>query len=281
MTDSRHISSDDLALHAMNALSPEEAAAARLHLAECAECRDQLAEISGDLALVAMSIEQQEVPSGARQRFIDRITAAPRTGDAPTPLHPSPVISISREKKAPRALGWIPWVAAAAQLILCANLYVRVRILHDQVEMAEAQLATNERSMKARIAQNTRAWTLLDALTAPAAQRINLTAGKTPPAPSARAVYLPARGALVLQASNMQPLPANKTYELWIIPMKGAPMPAGMFRPDAAGSGSVVLPAIPTGVQAKAFGITIENEGGADTPTMPIVWSGAAPAAGE
>jgi hypothetical protein len=166
-------------------------------------------------------------------------------------------------------------------LILCANLYVRVRILNDQVATAEAQLTNNERSIKARIAQNTRAWMLLDALTAPAAQRITLTAGKTPPAPSARAVYLAPRGALVLQASNMQPLPANKTYELWIIPMKGAPMPAGMFRPDASGSGSVVLPTIPTGVQAKAFGITIENEGGADTPTMPIVLSGAAPAAGE
>jgi anti-sigma-K factor RskA len=281
MTDSRHISFDDLALHAMNALSPEESAAARLHLAGCAECRDQLAEIAGDLALVAISTEQQEIPSGARQRFIDRIAAAPRSDAATPPPQSSPVISISREKKASRSLGWIPWVAAAALLILCVNLYVRVRILNDQVAMAEAQLANNERSMKARIAQNTRAWMLLDALTAPAAQRITLTAGKTPPAPSARAVYLARRGALVLQASNMPPLSANKTYELWIIPMKGAPMPAGMFRPDASGSGSVVLPAIPTGVQAKAFGITVENEGGADTPTMPIVLSGAAPAAGE
>ena len=93
--------------------------------------------------------------------------------------------------------------------------------------------------------------------------------------------YLPARGALVLQASNMQALPANKTYELWVIPATGAPIPAGLFRPDASGSGSVVLPEIPHGVQAKAFGITIENAGGASTPTMPIVLSGAAPAAGE
>jgi hypothetical protein len=34
-------------------------------------------------------------------------------------------------------------------------------------------------------------------------------------------------------------------------------------------------------VMAKAFGVTIENAGGAETPTMPIVLSGAASSAGE
>jgi hypothetical protein len=66
-----------------------------------------------------------------------------------------------------------------------------------------------------------------------------------------------------------------------VIPTSGAPIPAGLFRPDASGSGSVVLPAIPQGVTAKAFGITIENAGGASTPTAPILLSGAAPASGE
>ena len=118
-------------------------------------------------------------------------------------------------------------------------------------------------------------------LHAPSAQHVVLTAGMTPPAPSARAVYLASRGALVLQASNMQPLPENKTYELWVIPAAGAPIPAGLFRPDASGSASVLLPSIPQGVPAKAFGITIENAGGSNTPTAPIILSGAAPAAGE
>jgi anti-sigma-K factor RskA len=79
----------------------------------------------------------------------------------------------------------------------------------------------------------------------------------------------------------MQPLPENKTYELWVIPTSGAPVPAGLFRPDASGSASVLLPPIPQGLQAKAFGITIENAEGSNTPTAPIILSGAAPAAGE
>ena len=71
-------------------------------------------------------------------------------------------------------------------------------------------------------------------------------------------------------------LPIAKVYELWIIPADGtAPVPAGTFRPDARGYASVVMPQIPKGVAAKAFGVTMEAEGGATTPTMPILLVGA------
>jgi hypothetical protein len=278
MTGGNHISYDDLALHAMHALSSEESATVRLHLSECADCREQLAEIAGDLALVAISVEQQPIPEGARQRFVDRITAAFDTN-----VHPAhaPVIPIAREKKPAKSWIWVPWTAVAALLILSAGMGVKSYFLGQQLDTEDAILRRDERLIQKQNAENRRAQDLLDALTAPTAQRITLTTGKTPPAPSARAVYLASRGALLLQASNMQPLPANKTYELWVIPASGAPIPAGTFRPDAAGGGSVVLPQIPRGVTAKAFGITIENEGGSSTPTLPIVLSGAAPVAGE
>ncbi len=278
MTDDRHISLEELALHAMQALTSEESAAVRLHLSECAECREQLAEISGDLALVAMSVEQHPVPEGARERFVNRITATPAKSPQPAM---APVIPIVPEKRAPRFASWIPWTAVAAMLIVSAALGLRAYILNQQLESEDALIRRQERLIQARNAENLKARALLDVLTAPNAQRVVLTTGKTPPAPSARAVYLPSRGALILQASNMQPLPADKTYELWVIPASGAPIPSGIFRPDASGSASVVLPSIPLGVPAKAFGITIENAGGSATPTAPIILSGAAPAAGE
>jgi anti-sigma-K factor RskA len=62
---------------------------------------------------------------------------------------------------------------------------------------------------------------------------------------------------------------------LWLIPANGqAPIPAGLFRPDASGSASLVLPPLPKDVDAKAFGVTIEDARGATTPTLPIVLSG-------
>jgi anti-sigma-K factor RskA len=67
-----------------------------------------------------------------------------------------------------------------------------------------------------------------------------------------------------------------------VIPADGkAPIAAGLFRPDAAGSASVLLPPLPKGVPAKAFGVTIEKAEGSATPTAPIILVGAVPAAGE
>jgi anti-sigma-K factor RskA len=84
------------------------------------------------------------------------------------------------------------------------------------------------------------------------------------------------KGALVFTASNMEPLQPYKVYELWILPVGGHdPVPAGTFTPDARGNASVILPDVPKGLDAKAFAITIEDDGGSKTPTMPIIMSGA------
>jgi anti-sigma-K factor RskA len=109
----------------------------------------------------------------------------------------------------------------------------------------------------------------------PEAQRVTLVAAKGPPQPQGKAFYLRNRGSLVFLANNMPPLPPQKAYELWLIPTSGAPIPAGVFKPDARGNASVVNPPLPTGTEAKAFAITVENEAGAATPTMPIVMVGA------
>ena len=279
MTGNRHISQEDLALEAMGALANEECAAVRLHLEECAECREQLAEMTGDLALVAMSVEQHGVPAGARQRFVERIAGAPAQEQQPLR---APVIRFAPEKRAARTISWVPWVAVAAMVIICAAMGIVIYFQNQQLEGAFAVVERQNAQIGKQNADVLHARALLELLNTPAAQRVTLTTGKTPPAPSARAIYLASRGALILQASNMQPLPPNKTYELWVIPEKGAPIPAGLFRPDASGSGSVVMPPmIPPGLTAKAFAITIENAAGSATPTMPIVLSGAAPAGGE
>ena len=83
------------------------------------------------------------------------------------------------------------------------------------------------------------------------------------------------RNSLVFLANNMPALPAEKAYELWLIPVNGNPIPAGVFKPDAHGSASVVNPPLPAGTEAKAFAITVENEAGAATPTAPILMMGA------
>jgi anti-sigma-K factor RskA len=154
--------------------------------------------------------------------------------------------------------------------IVAVSLGVQNRALNGELE-DESNLVTN------LAGQASKAQQVLEVLTAPSAQRVILTEGKTPAEPTARATYLPERGGLVLLATNLKPLPEGKTYELWVIPANGkAPVPAGLFRPDEVGTATLVLPPLSPGIQAKAFGVTIEKASGSDAPTSPIILSGTA-----
>jgi anti-sigma-K factor RskA len=262
MMGAPHISQDDLALTALQALSLDESAAVREHLSVCELCRDELARLTGDLAMVALSVDQHPLPSGARERFSQRIGFDTTTAK---PAEPVPIRSAASFDGA----RWIAWFAAAAALILAAGLGFEVKSLQARLHDKESRIASLE-------ASQSRAEQVVEVLTAPSAQRILLTAHKTPPAPNGRVVYLASRGELIFQASNLAHVPATKTYELWVIPADGsAPVPAGLFRPDASGNGSVMLPTIPKGVTAKAFGVTLEDAAGSQTPTAPILLAGA------
>ena len=165
-------------------------------------------------------------------------------------------------------LGWLGWGLALAMLAVAAYLGYDNHKLQQQVREDQGRIA--------RLAAGAdRAEELTEALTSPAAKQVTLTETRRPAQPVGHATYLPARGALIFVASNLRPIPESKTYELWLIPANGkAPMPAGLFRPDASGSASVVMPTLPPGVEAKAFGVTIEETQGSATPTLPIVMAG-------
>ena len=261
MTNGDHITQEDLAFYAMQGLSQEDTASISEHLQSCAPCRAELAGVLGDLALVGLSVKQEQLPLGARQRFLQKLASDPRTQGSATP------VAMKSKNRGPGF--WVPWVATAAMAIATISLAVQNRALnadlHDQLS-----LVTN------LAAQASRAQQVLELLTAPGAQRVTLTEGKGPVQPTARATYLPERGGVILLATNLRPLPEGKTYELWVIPANGkAPVPAGTFRPDTVGSATLVLPPLPPGIAAKAFGVTVENAGGSSTPTSPIVLSGA------
>ncbi|GGG91614.1 anti-sigma factor [Silvibacterium dinghuense] len=166
------------------------------------------------------------------------------------------------------SFGVLGWITAAAAIIVAIYLGNR------GIQMQQTQLA--DRSDLARLsAQAEHAQLLTDALTSPEAKQVTLAETRQTPQPSGYATYLPAKGALVFMARNLHSLKADKTYELWLMPADGKPpIPAGLFHPDTTGSASVILPSVPSGIQARGFGVTIEDAQGAQTPTLPIVMSG-------
>jgi anti-sigma-K factor RskA len=97
------------------------------------------------------------------------------------------------------------------------------------------------------------------------------------PAPSARARVIwssPSGGLLV--ASGLPSPPAGKTYQLWAIVGKNAPVPAGLLEVDARGAGSLRVPPLPGVDAVDVFAVTLEPGGGVPAPTGPMYLAGKA-----
>ncbi len=262
MTGNEHISHEDLALHGMQALSQGEAAAVDAHLAQCALCRDEFAGLAGDTALLGLSVPQQPLPAGARERFLQKVAVDAASAQRPVRQNPGGNVL------AFPSLTWIPWAIAAALACVSVFLGVRNNTLNQELGDAYGKISgVSAESAKAR--------QVVDVLTSQSAQHVVLTANKTTVEPTGRVVYLAESGSLIFQANHLKLLATDKTYELWVIPLSGNPIAAGLFRPDPAGDASVVLPPLPKGIPAKAFGVTVEKVEGASTPTAPIILVGA------
>lgn len=243
---------DDLALYALGTLSGAERTAVEKHLQECAECRHELERLRGDVALLAFSTSGPRPPARSRERLMSAIAREPRR------------VPARREKK---SIWWsgLEWAAAAAAVVVVL-LLVRQ---NGELQRRVAGLQANSAGQQEQLIQ---AKQLIETLTSPDAERYVLVASKAPPQPEGRAIYVASNGTLVFLASHMPALSADKTYELWLIPTSGNPIPAGLFRPNAQGSAAIVKPPLPAGVQAKTFAITVEpQEGSAAPTTQPIM----------
>lgn len=253
MRDHQQIA-DDLLLYALRELPGAQATQVREHLDDCPQCRRELQEINSDMAALALSTVGPAPPQRSRQRLLDAIRAEPR-----------------RSRMVMRRPWWsfaplfaMLFLAAFGLLLWRENVSLRQKLETTQTELQ-------------RQSQNLERGTLvLQTLTSPKSTHYELVSGNdVSQAMTGHASYLRDRGAVVFTASHCHPLPNQKTYQLWLIPMDGsAPVPAGTFRPDPKGDAALVTPQVKKKVPAKMFAVTIEPDGGSETPTMPIMMAG-------
>jgi heme exporter protein D len=171
----------------------------------------------------------------------------------------------------PRPVAW--WLATAASLALVAGLTIytaqlRTRITDLESELRDTRARADAAQQQTVDAQRTAtgAQTAVAILTAPDVARVDL-AGQQPvsPSASARAFWSRSRG-MVFNASNLPPLPAGRTYQLWVVTAQ-APISAGLLTPDTQGSVSEVFNTPPDIPQPIAMAVTIEPAGGVPAPT--------------
>jgi len=255
---------EDLALYALNALEGDERAILEKHLAGCSECRLELEQLRGDGALLALSTMGPKPPLRARQRLLDAVAK-----DAAPTLSQKARKAGAPRVTAPRRSWWgaLGWAAAAAVIVFAASLWKENSALRRDIATWRS-VATQEQLELEDVQKVARA------ITDPEVEHFTVVAMKTPPQPQGKAFYLRNRSSLVFVANNMPSLPPQKAYELWLIPAQGVPIAAGVFKPDAHGSATVVNPPLPAGIEAKGFAITVENEAGVEHSTQPVMMIG-------
>jgi len=246
---------------------PEALRSSQPDLAE-ESASSRLRELSPQPEIAAIAMAPDEaIPLasyGQKKRDSDRLVNADEITDSsgPVSLFHRVVTNI---------FGWTGWVAAGALAAVVGNLY-------HQRESQRTTLATQAAELDRRTTDSAGARQLLDTITDATAQQVTLSPAldtSAPATPQGRVIYIARKGSLIFLASNLEPLEEGKTYQLWLIPGSGRdPIPAGAFRPDTRGNASIVLPPIPRGVEARSFGVTIEDGTGSQTPTMPMVLAG-------
>lgn len=246
---------EDVLLYALGSLDQGEKQSFEAHLEQCAECRRELQAAQEDLGLLAMSTAGPNPPARSRERFITAMAKEPRRK--------------RQEAGIGRGWMWIPWFATLAFALLSALLYFTNLRIRNEAESIRANSHAQEIELR-----QTRE--MLELLKSPDAVNVTLTMPNEKPKPHGKTIYSPAKGRLIFMASNLPPAPPNKAYELWLVPKQGAPMPAGMFTPNAGGNATMMETSMPSGMQPKAFAVTLENSEGSATPTMPMVMMGAA-----
>jgi Anti-sigma-K factor rskA len=270
MSDRLHIAEPDLTLYAIGALSPDEMKPVDAHLLVCARCKEELRQNTLALAAYAQTTPEVALPGGAKERFLARLSEKAQTESKNAkPSAVAPRIRKASFRQTVFGSGvWAPALAAAFALLLVA---VGVDDFRQRAEIGpllhEAQKGEID---SAQLNQ------LMELLTSPQAQKVALHQSPVAaPPPEGRVVYAARTGKLLMTVTNLKPLPAGKIYELWILQPGGKkPLPAGTFAPDSSGYAAMILADAPAGLTMPGFGVTVENAGGAETPTLPIVLSG-------
>jgi anti-sigma-K factor RskA len=223
--------------YAVDALDDLERARFEAHLADCADCRDEVATVTETAGLLS-GLEETAPPAGLRDRVLADIKTV-----RPLPPVVAPIAGarlVERRRRWPRlvaaavavfALGaggitlWHPWTddGSNQQVIPVADQVLRAPDRSEQTRMIGAARATLVRSESV--------------------------------------------GRAVLVTEDLPPAPAGKVYELWLQNPQGTMVPAGLM--PAAGDQQVLLDGDANA--AVAAGITVEPAGGSDTPSSPPI----------
>jgi anti-sigma-K factor RskA len=241
-------------------LAEDERRMLEAHLEEgCAVCEVEINRLGrGAWAFAAATPRLLEPPS-IRARVLDTVRRESGQKDRGRAGSRAPIPFPRRQVG--RALGWL---AAAAAVVFAVFGYTEWRLAgHLSQELAASRENASRLSQEI---QSAREWAAV--ATAPQTRVIDLKATPNGSAQlHARVTYDPATRRAILSVAGFA-TPAGKDYELWAI-TKSGPASLGLVRADSSGHALIQLTNAGDPFTLAAFAVSLENEGGAPTPTAP------------
>lgn len=222
--------------YALSALDADEERAFSRHLAECAECRGELAEWENTAAALALSASAAEPSPEVRERIMNAVRA-------------EKVVKFPAGRRSVwTSFGSLGAIAAA---VLLLALVTGIVVLWQQNRAMQRELAF------ARLA------------TTPGAKMTELSGTEQATGATAKIAF-DKTGHAMLMASGLPPAPQGKEYQLWFIVGNKPPMPGKSFAPDKTGQGTLIDQVPHEAMEAAVFAITLEPAGGLPAPTGEI-----------
>lgn len=224
--------------YSLHALDPEEARLFERHLEACASCQEEVRGYARTATLLATAVEEPP-PASLRGRLLAQVDVTPQA---------RPVVTAPPSWRLRVAPVLVPVAAglALALLVLTGGLVQQNR------ELASLRLVQQQREA-----------VLHEVLAAGDAQRFAMAGDG-----EGTLLWSPSRQVALLVADGLASLPADRTYQLWLM-RDGVPLPSELFRPDGQGRVVTVVRGTPEGLQAAA--VTVEPAGGVQSPTGTMV----------
>jgi anti-sigma-K factor RskA len=251
---------EDFDLYALGALDDAEKQEFESKLATGGDGARKIAEAQGRMALLAFTAPRVEPSPGVKERLMRQLHATAE-GSAASPGR------VAVEPPGGSFTRWWALLVPVASALALATILLWLHNIQLNRQLADLRAMVQQQQKQLDESRH-----MADMLAAHDTIVVPLWEQKTPTTVGARVVYN-AREGMMLYDGALPPAPADKSYQLWLVPMKGAPISAGVFNPKS-GQMSHMMTKVPAGVAAKEFAVSLEPAGGMPQPTGPMVLVG-------
>ncbi|GAA4879677.1 anti-sigma factor [Saccharopolyspora cebuensis] len=234
--------------YAVDAVVGEERAEFERHLASCADCAQEVAELRATAARLGADISVPP-PEELKAKVLEQVSR--------TRQDPPRVTELRARRRPARPRVWTTRLATAAAVVGIALAGVFGGMAwHTQQQLAQVTEQMREAGDAGR--------EMAEVLQAPDAEllRSSMGTGET------TAVVSRQTGQAMFLGSDLPSPPPSRVYQLWFIG-EGGPVSAGLLEADPGEQTSSVVAPLPPGTQALA--VTVEPAGGSAQPTADPV----------